>query len=122
MFTSSPWPRRTNRRFQGEDEVISSAGAKVLRRIAKARDYIHQSRGDAAINELQQASALLASINRALPTSVIKGQIAAGKRQLEQEGTTDLVPIATSLDELGGSLPVTDGPGRTWSRAIRRAR
>jgi hypothetical protein len=39
---------------------------------------------------------------------VIKGQIAAGKRQLEQEGTTDLVPIATSLDELGGSLPVTD--------------
>jgi YfdX protein len=94
--------------FQGQDEVISSAGAKVLRRIAKARDYIHQSRGDAAINELQQASALLASINRALPTSVNKGQIAAGKRQLEQEGTTDLVPIATSLDELGGSLPVTD--------------
>jgi hypothetical protein len=108
MFTSSPWATPDQSAFQGEDEVISSAGAKVLRCIAKARDHIHQSRGDAAINELQQASALLASINRALPTSVIKGQIAAGKRQLEQEGPTDLVPIATSLDELGGSLPVTD--------------
>jgi hypothetical protein len=94
--------------FQGEDEVVSSAGAKLLRRIAKARDYIHQSRGDAAIKELQQASALLASIDQALPTSVIKGQTAAGKRQVEHEGTTDLVPIATSLDNLGGSLPVAE--------------
>lgn len=94
--------------LQGEEEVISSAGAKVLRHIAKARDHVHQGDGKAAAKELQEATALLASINRALPTSVIKGQIAAGKRQLEQEGMTDLVPISTSLDELGGCLPVTE--------------
>jgi hypothetical protein len=28
--------------FQGEEEVISSAGAKVLRHIARARNYVHR--------------------------------------------------------------------------------
>jgi hypothetical protein len=92
---------------QGEEEVISSAGAKVLRHIAQARNYNHQRNEKAATEQLQEATALLATINRALPTSVIKSQIAAGKTQLEEERTTDLVPIATSLDELSGSLPVT---------------
>jgi YfdX protein len=92
--------------FQGEEKAISSAGAKVLRHIAHARNYIHRRDGKAATGQLQEATTLLASINRALPSAVINGQIAAGKRQLEQEGTTDLVPIATSLDELGGAMPV----------------
>jgi hypothetical protein len=93
---------------QREDEAISSDSAKVLRRIARARDYIDRGQGRAATGQLQEATVLLASINRALPTSVIKGQAAAGKRQIQQEGTTDLVPIATSLDELGHSLPVAE--------------
>jgi hypothetical protein len=93
---------------QREDEAISSAGAKVLRRIAKARDYTDRGQGRAATEQLQEATALLASINRTLPTSLIKAQAAVGKRQIQQEETTDLVPIATSLDELSGSLPVAE--------------
>jgi uncharacterized protein YdcH (DUF465 family) len=92
----------------GDEKAISSAGAKVLRHIAKARDYVHQRNGKSAAEELQQASALLANVKGVMPTSVIKGQISADKKQLEQDGTTDLVPIATSLDELGGSLPVAE--------------
>ena len=63
----------------------------MLRHIAQARNYMHQRNDKAATEQLQEATALLATLNRALPTSVTKGQIAASKKQLEQDRTTDPV-------------------------------
>ncbi len=93
-----------------EEDIISTAGVKVLRHIAQARSDIHAKDTEGANTELDQTGKLLDIIQEALPTTKVKDLIWVAKKHLEyedpQEVLPDLVPIFTSLDELIGVMPV----------------
>lgn len=93
-----------------EEEIISSAGTKVLRHIAQARADIHNNKAKEASGQLAKAQKLLDIIQESLPTTKVKDRIWVAKKHLEYEDTQsvlpDLVPISSSLDELIDVMPV----------------
>jgi tetratricopeptide (TPR) repeat protein len=92
-----------------EEEIISSAGVKVLRHIAQARLDIRNKDVDGVKQELDQADKLFDIIQTGLPTTKVKDRIWVAKKHLEYENTEevlpDLIPIYSSLDELVDIMP-----------------
>ena len=99
-----------------EESAISSAAAKVLRHIAKARGAIHDKDLDQAGKDLKKAQKLVTIIKRSLPTAKIKDHIWVAKKHLDYESTEevkpDLVPIYAALDEIEDIVPVKQAKKR----------
>jgi len=99
-----------------EEEIISSAGAKVLRHIAQARADINRKNAESVTDELNQADKLLDIIGDALPSRTVKDRIWVAKTHLEYEDTQevlpDLIPISASLDEMVDIMPVEAAKAR----------
>ena len=68
-----------------EEEVLSSAGAKVLRHVAEARARLAKKDTKGAGEELNQAGKLLDIIQATLPPAVIKDRIRVTKKDLEYD-------------------------------------
>ena len=93
-----------------EESIISSAAAKVLRYIAKARGAIHDKDLEQAGKDLKKANKLIDIIKASLPTTKVKDHIWVAKKHLNYESTEDvkpdLVPIYAALDEIEDVVPV----------------
>jgi hypothetical protein len=99
-----------------EEEILSSAGIKVLRHIAQARSGIAKGDTASAGAQLAKAERLLDIIHAALPATEIKDRIWVSDKDLEYQDTRvvtpDLVPIRISLDELLDIMPARQAEER----------
>jgi hypothetical protein len=98
-----------------EEEVLSSAGAKVLQHVAEARARLARKDSRGAGEELDQAEKLLDIIQAAVPATVVKDRIEVPKKGLEYENSRtvqpDLIPLYNSLEEVADYMPLK--PTRT---------
>jgi len=93
-----------------EESAISSAAAKVLRHIAKARGAIHDKDIKQAKTDLHEALKLIDIIKVSLPTTKVKDHIWVARKHLDYEDTDDvlpdLIPIYANLAEIEDFVPV----------------
>lgn len=100
-----------------EEEVISSAGAKVLQHVAEARASLARQDTKGAEEELKQAGKLLDIIQATVPATVVKDRIEVAKKGLEYDNTRtvtpDFIPLYSALDEEADFMALkTDSAGQ----------
>ncbi|MBT9568448.1 MAG: YfdX family protein [Thiobacillus sp.] len=97
-----------------EEEVLSSAGAKVLQHVAEARARLANKDRNGASEELGQADKLLDIIQAAVPPTVVQDRIQMPGKRLEYENSRtvkpDLIPLYSSLDTMSDYMPLKPAP------------
>ncbi|MFP4498811.1 MAG: YfdX family protein [Vulcanimicrobiota bacterium] len=89
--------------------VISSLAVNMLQNIVKARNFIQQDNGKAALAEVENAQVVMDMIKNKLPTVEVKTRIDVVQSQLEYTDTDyvkpDLVPLYVSLANVEEYVP-----------------
>ncbi|MHB1084436.1 MAG: YfdX family protein [Thiobacillus sp.] len=102
-----------------EEEVLSSAGAKVLQHVAEARARLANKDTNGANEELGQANKLLDIIQAAVPPTVVKDRIQMPAKRLEYENSRtvkpDQIPLYSSLGAVTDYMALKAAPASTGS-------